>query len=161
MEDFLPFTGQNGVIIYSQKFAEEQSEAAKRWMVAYLKGTRAYLDAVTRGPIATVSMRSWPSTPRSRTSPCSLGSHRRDFDPNGRLEIKSLEGRPGLVPSSSVLQQGRADLGRVIDYQYLDYAVSRLGTAEPSAARTSSRADTILRDDDRMRIGPTRRKCSR
>jgi tripartite-type tricarboxylate transporter receptor subunit TctC len=29
--------------------------------------------------------------------------------------------------------------------------------AEPSAARTSSRADTILRDDDRMRIGPTRR----
>src|SRR5262249_57896569 len=43
MEDFLPFTGQNGVIIYSQKFAEEQGEAAKRWMVAYLKGTRAYL----------------------------------------------------------------------------------------------------------------------
>jgi NitT/TauT family transport system substrate-binding protein len=40
MEDFLPFTGQNGVIIYSQKFAEEQGEAAKRWMVAYLKGTR-------------------------------------------------------------------------------------------------------------------------
>src|SRR5215475_16138234 len=49
MEDFLPFTGQNGVIIYSQKFAEEQGEAAKRWMVAYLKGTRAYLDAVTSG----------------------------------------------------------------------------------------------------------------
>src|SRR5262249_33073512 len=38
MEDFLPFTGQNGVIIYSQKFAEEQGEAAKRWMVAYPQG---------------------------------------------------------------------------------------------------------------------------
>src|SRR5262249_58450044 len=49
MEDFLPFAGQNGVIIYSQKFAEEQGEAARRWMVAYLKGTCAYLDAVTSG----------------------------------------------------------------------------------------------------------------
>src|SRR5713226_2508566 len=35
MEDFLPFTGQNGVIIYAQKFAAEQPEAARRWMVAY------------------------------------------------------------------------------------------------------------------------------
>ena len=49
MEDFLPFTGQNGVIIYSQKFGQEQPEAAKRWMAAYLKGTRAYLESVTDG----------------------------------------------------------------------------------------------------------------
>ena len=48
------------------------------------------------------------------------------FDPNGRLEIKSLEADQDWFLKLG-LQQGRADLGRVIDYQYLDYAVSRLG----------------------------------
>src|SRR5215475_2255856 len=126
MEDFLPFTGQNGVIIYSQRFAEEQGEAAKRWMVAYLKGTRAYLDAVTSGAdrdgvnailakhtaVKDVSL-------LGRIAPTG-------FDPNGRLEIKSLEADQDWFLKLG-LQQGRADLSRVIDYQYLDYAVSQLG----------------------------------
>src|SRR5215471_16646439 len=49
MEEFLPFTGQNGVIIASQKFVEQKPDAARRWMTAYLKGTRAYVEAVTHG----------------------------------------------------------------------------------------------------------------
>jgi len=48
------------------------------------------------------------------------------FDPNGRLEIKSLEADQDWFLKLG-LQQGRADLGQVIDYQHLDYAVSRLG----------------------------------
>jgi NitT/TauT family transport system substrate-binding protein len=126
MEDFLPFTGQNGVIIYSQKFAEEQGEAAKRWMVAYLKGTRAYLDAVTNGAdrdaINAILAKHTAVKDLSllgRIAPTG-------FDPNGRLEIKSLEADQDWFLKLG-LQEGRADLGRVIDYQYLDYAVSRLG----------------------------------
>src|SRR5262252_10374711 len=49
MEEFLPFTGQNGVIIASQKFVDQKPDAARHWMTAYLKGTRAYVDAVTKG----------------------------------------------------------------------------------------------------------------
>src|SRR5215813_11388738 len=126
MEDFLPFTGQNGVIIYSQKFAEEQGEAAKRWMVAYLKGTRAYLDAVTSGAdrdgVNAILAKHTAVKDLSllgRIAPTG-------FDPNGRLEIKSLEADQDWFLKLG-LQQGRADLSRVIDYQYLDYAVSRLG----------------------------------
>ena len=48
------------------------------------------------------------------------------FDPNGRMEIKSLEADQDWFLKLG-LQQGRADLGKVIDYQYVDYAVARLG----------------------------------
>jgi NitT/TauT family transport system substrate-binding protein len=126
MEDFLPFTGQNGVIIYSQKFAEEQPEAAKRWMVAYLKGTRAYLDAVTKGTdrdgINAILAKHTAVKDLSLLAKIAPTG----FDPNGRMELKSLEADQDWYLKLG-LQQGRADLGKVIDYQYLDYAISRLG----------------------------------
>src|SRR5229473_478476 len=126
MEDFLPFTGQNGVIIYSQKFAEEQPEAARRWMVAYLKGNRAYLDAVTKGTdrddINAILARHTAVKDLSLLAKIAPTG----FDPNGRLEIKSLEADQDWFLKLG-LQQGRADLGKVIDYRYVDYAVARLG----------------------------------
>jgi len=126
MEDFLPFTGQNGVIIYSQKFTEEQPEAANRWMVAYLKGNRAYLDAVTKGTdrddINAILARHTAVKDLSLLAKIAPTG----FDPNGRLEIKSLEADQDWFLKLG-LQQGRADLGKVIDYRYVDYAVARLG----------------------------------
>ena len=126
MEDFLPFTGQNGVIIYSQKFAEEQPEAANRWMVAYLKGNRAYLDAVTKGTdrddINAILARHTAVKDLSLLAKIAPTG----FDPNGRLELKSLEADQDWFLKLG-LQQARADLGKVIDYRYVDYAVARLG----------------------------------
>ncbi len=126
MEDFLPFTGQNGVIIYSQKFTEEQPEAANRWMVAYLKGNRAYLDAVTKGTdrddINAILARHTAVKDLSLLAKIAPTG----FDPNGRLEIKSLEADQDWFLKLG-LQQARADLGKVIDYRYVDYAVARLG----------------------------------
>ena len=127
MEDFLPFTGQNGVIIYSQKFTEEQPEAANRWMVAYLKGNRAYLDAVTKGTdrddINAILARHTAVKDLSLLAKIAPTG----FDPNGRLEIKSLEADQDWFLKLG-LQQARADLGKVIDYRYVDYAVARLGS---------------------------------
>jgi len=126
MEDFLPFTGQNGVIIYSQKFAEEQPEAANRWMVAYLKGNRAYLDAVTKGTdrddINSILARHTAVKDLSLLAKIAPTG----FDPNGRLELRSLEADQDWFLKLG-LQQARADLGKVIDYRYVDYAVARLG----------------------------------
>jgi NitT/TauT family transport system substrate-binding protein len=126
MEDFLPFTGQNGVIIYSQQFTQEQPEAAKRWMAAYLQGTRAYLDAVTKG----ADRDGINAILAKHTAVKDLALLAKiaptGFDPNGRMEIKSLEADQDWFLKLG-LQQGRADLGKVIDYQYVDYAVARLG----------------------------------
>jgi hypothetical protein len=48
------------------------------------------------------------------------------FDPNGRLEMQSLEADQDWFMQLG-LEPQRADLSKIIDYQYLDYAVSRLG----------------------------------
>jgi NitT/TauT family transport system substrate-binding protein len=126
MEDFLPFKGQNGVIIYSQRFAEEQPEAAKRWMVAYLRGTRAYTDSVVNGTDRTaiediLAAHTAVKDPALYAKMAPTG-----FDPNGRLEVKSLEADQDWFMKLG-LEQQRADLSRIIDYRYVDYAVSRLG----------------------------------
>jgi len=126
MEDFLPFTGQNGVIIYSQKFAQEQPEAAKRWMAAYLKGTRAYLDSVINGTDRDGINAILAKYTAVKDLALLAKMAPTGFDPNGRMEIKSLEADQDWFLKLG-LQQGRADLGKVIDYQYADYAVARLG----------------------------------
>ncbi|MEA2945760.1 MAG: NitT/TauT family transport system substrate-binding protein [Alphaproteobacteria bacterium] len=126
MGDFLPFTGQNGVIIYSQTFAQQQPEAARRWMVAYLKGNRAYLDAVTKG----TDRESINAILAKNTAVKDLALLAKiaptGFDPNGRMEIKSLEADQDWFLKLG-LQPGRTDLTKVIDYQYVDAAVARLG----------------------------------
>jgi hypothetical protein len=91
MEDFLPFTGQNGVIIYSQKFAQEQPEPAKRWMAAYLKGTRAYLDSVINGTDRDGINAILAKYTAVKDLALLAKMAPTGFDPNGRMEIKSLE----------------------------------------------------------------------
>jgi NitT/TauT family transport system substrate-binding protein len=126
MEDFLPFIGQNGIIIYSQKFAQEQPDAAKRWMAAYLKGNRAYLDAV----IAGTDRDGVNAILAKHTAVKDLALLAKiaptGFDPNGRIEVKSLEADQDWFLKLG-LQQGRVDLAKIIDYQYVDAAVARLG----------------------------------
>src|SRR5262249_50688162 len=118
--------GQNGVIIYGQRFAEEQPEAAKRWMVAYLRGIRAYTDSVVKGDdragIETILAAHTPvKDPALYAKMQPTG-----FDPNGRLEVQSLEADQDWFMQLG-LQQKRADLSKIIDYQYVDGAVARLG----------------------------------
>ncbi len=126
MEDFLPFKGQNGIIIYSEQFAKQHPEAAKRWMLAYLRATRAYTDAVVKGTdrdsINAILMKH-----TSVQDPALYAKMQpTGFDPNGKLELTSLEADQDWFMKLG-LQTERADLSKVIDYQYVDYAVSRLG----------------------------------
>jgi NitT/TauT family transport system substrate-binding protein len=126
MDEFLPFKGQNGVIIYSQKFAQEQPEAARRWMVAYLRATRAYIGAVVNGTDrdainAILAKRTAVKDPALYAKMAPTG-----FDPDGRLEMQSLEADQDWFMKLG-LQKERTDLSKIVDYEYVDYAVSRLG----------------------------------
>jgi NitT/TauT family transport system substrate-binding protein len=126
MEDFLPFKGQNGIIIYSQRFAQEQPEAARRWMVAYLRATRAYIASVVDGTDRTAIEAILAAHTPVKDAALYARMAPTGFDPNGRLEVKSLEADQDWFIKLG-LEQRRADLSKIIDYQYVDYAVSRLG----------------------------------
>ena len=126
MEDFLPYKGQNGVIVYAEAFAGRQPDAARRWMVAYLRGTRAYTDSVIDGTArdeinAILAKHTALKNPALFASMAPTG-----FDPNGRLEQASIEADQDWYIKLG-LQAERGDLSKIVDTQYVDYAVSRLG----------------------------------
>jgi NitT/TauT family transport system substrate-binding protein len=125
VEDFYPFNAQNGVVLFGETFAKQQPEAGKRWMIAYLKGVRAYRDAVSDGiereAIYGILARSTDvrdATLYPRMQPI-------DFDPNGHVEARSLELDQDWFLKLG-LQRERADLAKMIDYQYVDYAAKQL-----------------------------------
>jgi ABC-type nitrate/sulfonate/bicarbonate transport system substrate-binding protein len=126
MEEFAPFDAQNGMLVYSEKFAREQPEAAKRFMVAYLRGVRAYLDAFERGidrdAVIAILARNTPVKDQGlylKMAPVG-------FDPNGRVNLQALEADQEMSIRLG-LNRERVDLSKVVDNQYVDYAAARLG----------------------------------
>src|SRR5262249_32076364 len=108
------------------------------------------------GPIATASTRSWPSIPRSRTSPCSGGSRPRDSirtdDSRSRVSKPTRTGSSSSACSKVAPISAGSSIINIWIMPYRGWA-----NAEPRM-RTSSGVGMILREDAGMRTGPTRRR---
>jgi NitT/TauT family transport system substrate-binding protein len=125
VEDFYSFKAQNGVVMYGEKFIRQQPEPAKRWMIGYIKGNRAYMDAVSKG----TNRDAINAILAKHTAVKDVSLYAKmqpiDFDPNGRVEMRSLELDQDWFMKLG-LQIERADLSKIIDYQYIDYAAAQL-----------------------------------
>jgi NitT/TauT family transport system substrate-binding protein len=117
---------QSAFVLYAADFARTQPEAGRRWMVAYLRGVRDYMDAFTRDrdrdDVAAILARN--------TSVRDLAIFRRMvpnyIDPNGRLNVRNLiESQDWFVAHGYIPQ--KADVAALVDSQFADYAVSVLG----------------------------------
>lgn len=126
VDEFYPFKAQNGVVMYSEKFAREQPEAAKRWMVAYLKGNRVYRDAVTNGADRDAVYGILARHTEVKNLALYPKMQPIDFAEDGKVEVRSLELDQDWFMQLG-LQKQRTDLSKVIDYQFVDYANARLG----------------------------------
>jgi NitT/TauT family transport system substrate-binding protein len=125
IDEYYPFKAQNGVVMYGENFTKEQPDAAKRWMIAYLRGVRAYEDAVSKGIDRDAVFGILAK--HTAVKNIKLYSKMRPiyFDPNGRVEVRSLELDQDWFLKLG-LQLKRADLSKLIDYQYIDYAAAQL-----------------------------------
>jgi NitT/TauT family transport system substrate-binding protein len=115
---------QVGVLMYSLQFAG--TDAAKRFMVAYVKGLRDYnhafvkqqnVDAVAE-IIAKHSATKDPAMIK-RMVPAGL-------NPDGYVSERSIEGDLDWYFERGYVQQ-RPDLRRLVDNSYVDYAIQQLG----------------------------------
>jgi ABC-type nitrate/sulfonate/bicarbonate transport system substrate-binding protein len=125
VEDFYPFKAQNGVVLFGEKFTRQQPEAAKRWMIAYLKGVRAYRDAVSKGIERDTIYGILARNTDVRDATLYPKMQPIDFDLDGHVEVRSLDMDQDWFLKLG-LQRERADLAKVIDYQYVDYAAAQL-----------------------------------
>jgi NitT/TauT family transport system substrate-binding protein len=116
-------------IIYGGPFMKKEPEAARRFMIAYLRGVRYYYAALHDGHIAgrdaeaVISILSKytgldPSVYRSMTPS--------GVDPNGRVNLESLA-RDLQFYKSFGLVKGSVSVDQVVDMSYVDAALKVVG----------------------------------
>jgi len=127
VEDYYPFKAQNGVIVYAEQFATQQPEAAERWMIAYLRGVRAYRDAVVRGADRDAIYAILAKHTQVKDRALYPKMQPTDLAADGRVEVRSLEWDQDWFLRLG-MQRERADLSKVIDYRYVDRAAAQLGS---------------------------------
>jgi NitT/TauT family transport system substrate-binding protein len=121
---------QLGIVGYGGGFIREQPEAARRFMVAYLRGLRDFVDAFSqnrdRAAVVQALIRHTPvKDPAVYDQMTPTG-----FNPDGYMNVESMAADQEWFLAQGRLPQ-RVDLGTVVDHQYVDYALSRLGRYQP------------------------------
>jgi NitT/TauT family transport system substrate-binding protein len=118
-------------LMLSPVFAQQQPEAARRFLVAYLRGQRDYYRTFVkheggREEFDQILMRHTPiKEPHLFTR---MATH--DVDPNGVLDPTVLDQMQDYFVKYST-QPRKVDLSRVLDGSYAEYAVARLGRLSP------------------------------
>lgn len=114
------------VIMFAPQFAKDNAEAAKRWTLAYLKGVRYYMKALQtqEGKAELVSILEKYSGPKSP------GFYDKVVfpyaNPDGYVNDKSVIGDMEWYLANGQIKE-RADMSAVIDNQFVDYAIRKLG----------------------------------
>jgi len=119
------YPGFQSSLVYYGPSMTAQPEAARRFMVAYVRGVRDYLSAFFEGKDTDRAVedvrREGIAVPREIIAG--------GIDPDARLSVASIESildwwqQVGALPS-------KPDLRAMTDSQYVDYALSRLGPAK-------------------------------
>jgi NitT/TauT family transport system substrate-binding protein len=119
---------QSAAVVYGPSFTQSKPEAARRFMVAYLRGVRDYNDAFVsgRGKEAVINALLKNTSIKDRALYDRMGLP--GLDPNGRLLEDDIQGQQEWFVANGI-QQALIDLSSVIDYQYADYAAAALGRA--------------------------------
>ncbi|HZR98993.1 MAG TPA: ABC transporter substrate-binding protein [Chloroflexota bacterium] len=122
---------QVAVVLYSNQFAREQTDVARRFMVGYLKGVRDFNDAWVKGDAAkreaviAALVKHTPIKDRAVYDRVAMPG----LNPNGTINRESLAADQEYFLSTGDQQQ-RVELSQVVDPQFADYAVQVLGRYE-------------------------------
>jgi NitT/TauT family transport system substrate-binding protein len=117
---------QNTVIVYAPNFSTQRVDAGKKFMTAYIRGLRDWIDAVDRnkdydaiiGIMTKESSLKDPAIYKKIALPA--------FDPNGALFLDAIKvNQQWYVDHGDV--KNPIDVDKIYDPRYLEYAVGQLG----------------------------------
>jgi ABC-type nitrate/sulfonate/bicarbonate transport system substrate-binding protein len=117
---------QVAVLLYAPQFAA-QGDAARRFMVAYLRGLRDFDDAFyhDRGRADVVEILARNTVVRDAALYAAMVPHR--VDRNGQVNRESLAADLDWYAAHGYLTREKPDLSAVVDTSFLDYALGQLG----------------------------------
>ncbi len=117
-------------ILYAPSFYQRQPEAARRWMVAYLRGVRDFVAAFDQGrdKAAIVQVLTEHTTVKDaalydRMVPPGL-------DPDGYLNLPSIAADQDWYARHGLVREPQP-LAELVDYRFIEYAHQRLGRVGP------------------------------
>jgi NitT/TauT family transport system substrate-binding protein len=121
---------QTAVIFYSDKFAKEQPEQAKKFMRALIRGARDYNDALEHGHltgpgaddiIAILTEYSFIKDPAVHRA---ITSHY--FDPNGQVNVAALKDAWQFFKDTKQID-GSVTVDQIVDLSFAKWAAESLG----------------------------------
>jgi NitT/TauT family transport system substrate-binding protein len=116
---------QASLVFYSGQFAA-QTDLARRFMVAYLKGVRAYNDAFLRGEGRADAVRILTETTAIKDPAVYDLMQMAGLDPDGRINQQSLERELSYYRARGYYT-GPVTPDQVIDSSFAEYAAQQLG----------------------------------
>lgn len=119
---------QVAVILYGPQFVKAKPDVARRFMLAYVKGTRLYNDAFFKKDAAARTRVIKALVNHTPVKDAAMWNEMtyRAISPDGQVTMRSLQEDQEYFLETR-LQKARVDLGKVVDMQYSEYAVKQLG----------------------------------
>jgi len=123
---------QTGFILYSADFVRSQPEAARRWLLAYLRGVRDYTDAFVKnkGRDAVVSALIRQTSVKDPALYAQLTPTY--INPNGRVDPTTLIAAQDWFAARDLVPR-KIDVAAIVDPQFVDYALGILGPYDEAA----------------------------
>jgi NitT/TauT family transport system substrate-binding protein len=119
-------------VLYGASFPKESAEAAKRWMVAYVRGIRDFHEALKeRGAKWEEVVDQLVANTRVKNRQVYERVAMPGFDADGYLNLETISASIDWFEKRGVVKTKPA-LESFVDYQYLDYAHARLGRRGPA-----------------------------
>jgi NitT/TauT family transport system substrate-binding protein len=126
---------QQTVIVFSNKFMKDRPEVAERFMVAYLRGVRAYMDTLKDGLIAGKGADDVIASIMNHTGPKDAALLKRIFpvviDPNGEVNLASMKKDWEFLKSKGLIDKTTTPED-IVDMSYVQAAVKKLGPYKKS-----------------------------
>ena len=129
VDEFYP-NQQQTVMVYSAKFMKERPEVAQRFMQAYLRGVRFYMDSLKDGSI---------SGPNADEVIASIVKHTRTKDvallkrikpvvvnPDGQVNFEGMKKDWEFLKSKGIIEASTTPAD-IVDMSYVEAAVKKLG----------------------------------
>jgi ABC-type nitrate/sulfonate/bicarbonate transport system substrate-binding protein len=117
---------QAGVLIFSGRFAE-QTDQARRFMIGYLKGVRAYNDAFAQGQNRAEVVRLLTEQTAVKDPALYDRMEPSYVNPNGWVQVENLKEQQRELAELGLLDGPPVDLDQVIDHRYVENALRVLG----------------------------------
>jgi NitT/TauT family transport system substrate-binding protein len=127
--DFMTPPLEVSVLLYSKEWADKNTDQAKAFTVAYLKGVRDYYDAMKGGPKRAEVVAICAKYTSLKDKALYDKIQWSYMDPNAEISMPGLADQQNWYAKQGFVAK-KADLQGMIDSRFIDYALQKLGRVE-------------------------------